>query len=127
MGIDFLRVDEVLLIHQDQIERYGGAEGVREPNLLISAVQTPQATFDGTYLHRDLFEMAAAYLYHIARNHPFLDGNKRTATAAAIVFLDFNGVEIDIPDGVVVELVLAVASGSADKAIIAQTLRKHAV
>ncbi|MBL8964925.1 MAG: type II toxin-antitoxin system death-on-curing family toxin [Phycisphaeraceae bacterium] len=126
MDIDFLRVDEVLAIHQDQIERYGGAEGLRDPGLLISAVETARAMFEGAYLHRDLFEMAAAYLYHIARNHPFLDGNKRTAAASALVFLDFNGVEVNMPDEDLVDLVLAVAGGTADKATVAGSLRTYA-
>lgn len=127
MQIDFLRVDEVLAIHQDQIERYGGGEGLRDPGLLISAVEMPRATFDSAFLHRHLFEMAAAYLFHLVQNHPFVDGNKRTGAATALVFLDLNGVDMNIPDDVLVDLVLAVANGAADKTAIAETLRSHAV
>ncbi len=91
MNPTFLTLDEVLALHEDQITRYGGRRGVRDLGLLISALGTPSATFDGRFLHDDLFEMAAAYLYHLARNHPFVDGNKRTAFAAALVFLWING------------------------------------
>lgn len=71
---EFLRLDDLLEIHRDQIERYGGVLGARDIGLLQSAIAQPCATFAGNYLHADLFEMAAAYLFHIARNHPFIDG-----------------------------------------------------
>jgi len=127
MDPEFLRVDDVLQIHQDQIERYGGSPDLRDPGLLTSAVDTPRATFDGRHLHRDLFEMAAAYLYHIVQNHPFVDGNKRTGAAAALVFLDLNGIEMEIDDGALVDLVLAVAQGQIAKPEVAAFLRTHAV
>lgn len=123
----FLRVDDVLQIHQDQIERYGGSPDLRDPGLLTSAVDTPRATFDGSNLHGDLFEMAAAYLFHIVRNHPFVDGNKRTGAAAALVFLDLNGIEMDIDDAELVDHVLAVAEGEVPKAEVAAFLRTRAV
>ena len=126
MSPEFLRVDEVLRIHEDQIERYGGDGAIRDPGLLLSAVAMPRASFGGEALHRDLFEIAAAYLFHLAQNHPFVDGNKRTATAAALVFLDMNGVEIEADEDALVELVLAVARGEADKARIAEFFRRHA-
>ena len=123
----FLHIDEVLRIHEDQIERYGGSPDLRDSGLLTSAVETPRATFGGQFLHGDLFEMAAAYLFHIVQNHPFVDGNKRTGTAAALVFLDLNGIEMEIDDGTLVEHVLAVAQGQIAKAEVADFLRKHAV
>lgn len=122
---DFLRVDEILRIHEDQIERYGGSPDLRDAGLLMSAVETPRATFDSTPLHADLFEMAAAYLFHIVQNHPFVDGNKRTGAVAAIVFLELNGVEIEVEDDALVELVLAVAKGEVGKAEVAAFLRQH--
>lgn len=88
MQPEFLDIHDVLRIHEDQIERYGGSAGLRDPGLLASAVETPRSTFDGKLLHDDLFEIAAAYLFHIVNNHPFVDGNKRTGTAAALIFLD---------------------------------------
>ena len=88
----FLTLVEVVTILQDQITRYGGEYGIRDMGLLSSAIAVPQATFAGERLHTDLFEMAAAYAFHICQNHPFLDGNKRVGLAAALVFLDLNGV-----------------------------------
>jgi len=69
MSPDFLTVEDVLAIHADQIERYGGDPGIRDAGLLQSALAVPQATFDGELLHRDLFEMAGAYLFHLVRDH----------------------------------------------------------
>lgn len=73
----FLNIDHTMRLHRSLIETYGGSEGVRDVGLLHSALAMPQASFGGEFLHRDLFEMAAAYLYHIVQNHPFIDGNKR--------------------------------------------------
>jgi len=126
MPPEFLRMDEILRIHQDQIEHYGGDPSIRDAGLLLSAVAMPRASFGGEALHQDLFEIAAAYLFHLARNHPFVDGNKRTATVAALVFLEINGVEIDADEDALVELVMAVASGKADKTQIAGFFRRHA-
>ncbi len=91
----FLTLEEVLKIHENQIDCYGGSHGVRDQGLLQSAIAQPEASFGGDYLHKDVFEMAAAYLYHVVENHPFVDGNKRAGTAAALVFLELNGVELD--------------------------------
>jgi death-on-curing protein len=88
---EFLSVADVLEIHEEQILAYGGIRGIRDNGLLESAVMMPQASFGGEYLHNGLFEMAAAYAFHIAENQPFLDGNKRTALVACLVFLDING------------------------------------
>jgi death-on-curing protein len=99
---------------------------VRELGLLESAVSQPRATFHGEFLHKDLFEMAAAYLFHLVQNHPFLDGNKRSGVVAAIVFLDFNGIEIQAPKGSLYDLTIAVATGQADKRRIAKFFRTMA-
>ena len=82
----FLSVADALELHDLQLEAYGGATGIRAPDLLESAIMTPQASFGGQYVHNGIFEMAAAYAFHIAENQPFVDGNKRTALAAALVF-----------------------------------------
>ena len=119
----FLDLSEVLEIHQDQITRYGGDPGLRDLELLKSASGMPMATFGGTFLHSDLFEMAAAYLFHIVRNHPFVDGNKRTGAAAALVFLILNGQELDAPPDDLAEMVLAVARGPLVKSDAAVFLR----
>src|SRR4030042_6190297 len=87
----FLTLAEVIEIHNDQIQRYGGKAGIGDLNLLSSAISMPYASFSGTFLHAGIYEMAAAYAFHISQNHPFVDGNKRTALAAALVFLEMNG------------------------------------
>jgi death-on-curing protein len=125
MQPDFLELAEVLYIHADQIDRYGGDPSIRDAGLLESAVAMPRATFGGEFLHRDLFEMAAAYLFHIVQNHPFVDGNKRTGTASALVFLDMNGISMDANEDALVALVLDVAQGRGDKARIAEFFRVH--
>jgi len=123
---DFLSVEDMHTLHADQVDLYGGEHGMRDQGLLESAVAQPQASFGGTLLHEFPFEMAAAYLYHIVQDHPFLDGNKRTGAVAALVFLDINGVEIDAPKGSLYDLTMAVATGEAGKAEIAQFFRSHA-
>jgi death on curing protein len=120
----FLNLAEVLEIHRDQIVRYGGTAGIRDLELLKSALGLPAATFDGDFLHVDIYEMAAAYLFHIVKNHPFIDGNKRTATVAALVFLILNGYSFQAPENELVKAVLAVASGKMSKAELALFFRK---
>lgn len=124
--IDFLSLDDVLFAHLDQIQRYGGDPGVRDGGLLESAIAQPQATVGGQWLHAFPFEMAAAYLYHLVQNHPFVDGNKRTGAVAALLFLDLNGVEITAPRGALYDLTMAVANGEAGKPEIAEFFRAHA-
>ena len=88
----FLSLDNALRIHDDSIMNDGGMAGVRDLGLLESAIAMPQAMFDGEYLHRGLAAMAAALLYHLCQNHPFIDGNKRVAAFSAVLFLAVNGV-----------------------------------
>jgi death on curing protein len=106
MKLRFLTMGEVLLILQDQIRRYGGAYGVRDPELLSSALGMPMTSFEGKYLHKDLYEQAAAYAFHLCPNHPFMDGNKRTALASVLVFLSLNGYSYD-SEGILEELTAA--------------------
>ena len=122
----FLDVDDVIELHATQLEVYGGAAGLRDRGLLESAVAQPQGSFDGQLLHSDIFEMAAAYLFHIVQNHPFVDGNKRTGLIAALVFLDLNDVEIDAPKGSLHDLTLRVACSQANKSDIADFFRRLA-
>jgi death on curing protein len=122
----FLSLVEVLDIHCDQIERYGGTLGVRDVTLLESVLAAPQSGFGDQYLHGDLFEMASAYLFHVVQNHPFLDGNKRVGTAAALTFLELNGVETKIPNQALVATVLAVAQGKMEKSALEDFFRTHA-
>ena len=85
-----LSIETVVEIHAEAIKQFGGLGGVRDENLLASAVLAPQSTFGGKSPYHDLVEIAAAYLFYICNNHPFLDGNKRTALAACLVFLENN-------------------------------------
>ena len=122
----FLTLDELLALHADQIARYGGRAGVRDLGLLKSALAMPQASFEGVFLHPTVHEMAAAYLFHLAQNHPFVDGNKRAALVAAIAFLGLNRLGLEAPDAGMVDLVVSVASGKASKAKVAVFLERHA-
>jgi death on curing protein len=115
----FLTLDQVLGLHDDQIRLFGGSGGIRDLGLLQSAIGNAEATFGGQFLHETPFEMAAAYLYGICRNHPFIDGNKRTAADAALTFLDLNGIEIGATEDDLYDLVLAVAEGRISKAVVA--------
>lgn len=122
---EFLSLDEILEIHRDQISRYGGAPGLREAGLLQSAIAQPRVMFGGQYLHADLFEMAAAYLFHIVKNHSFIDGNKRVGAVAAIVFLELNGLEVNASEDEYEQLVLQIAQGTGDKQAAASFFRAH--
>lgn len=115
----FLTLDEVLALHADQIERYGGSPGLRDAGLLESALAAPQATFDGAYLHPSPSEMAGAHLFHLVKNHPFVDGNKRIGLATALAFLGLNDLWLDADPDALADLVVAVAAGAADKAEVA--------
>jgi death-on-curing protein len=88
-----LSIDTVREIRAEAIKQFGGLNGVRDESLLASAVLTPQSSFGGKSPYADIVEVAAAYLFYICNNHPFLDGNKRTAMMAAIVFLRLNGIK----------------------------------
>jgi death-on-curing protein len=111
----FLSLDEVLEIHEQQIDRYGGSAGLRDAAGLESAVATPQATYGGVFLHTSVPAMAAAYLFHLCQNHAFIDGNKRVGANAAITFLLLNDWEPLFDERELVELVLSVASGGLGK------------
>lgn len=124
-GPVFLGLDDVLAIHRDQIERYGGSMGVRDLRRLESALAMPQAGAGGQDYHADLFEVAAAYLFHIVKNHPFVDGNKRTGAMAAHTFLKLNGLTLEASNQGFEKVVLSVATGKMGKAAAAEFFRKH--
>ena len=119
----FLSLSEVLEIHQNQVARYGGAAGIRDMELLKSALGIPSATFGGRFLHTDIHEMAAAYLFHLVKDHPFIDGNKRVGAVTALVFFELNGFDFDAPEDDFTEMVLAVARGELGKADVAVFIR----
>ena len=101
MSFDYIRVDDILAIHADQIARYGDGEGIRDPGLLEAALFRPQAGYYPT-----LIEEAAALWESLSQNHPFVDGNKRTAFAATYVFLAINGLDITATDDEAQDFVL---------------------
>jgi death-on-curing protein len=119
---NFLTLDEVLLLHADQIASFGGTDGLRDRGLLESALAQPQATFGGEFLHPTLADQAAAYLYHLSRNHPFVDGNKRTAFAVMDTFLEANGQRLTLTNDDAYGLVMQVAQGQLDKPAVASIL-----
>ncbi len=123
-SIRFLTLSDILLIHSDQIRNYGGLTGVRDLSLLSSALAMPESSFEGKYLHDDIIVMAAAYGYHICQNHPFIDGNKRTALASALVFLDLNGTELDDPQGRLYTAMMLVAGSKKGKSYLTNILRE---
>lgn len=122
--IVFLTLAEVVEIHADQIQRYGGSDGVRDVSLLSSAVAMPYASFSDLFLHADILEMAAAYAFHICRNHPFIDGNKRTALASALVFLELNGISISDPKRKLYDAMISITAGHLNKPELAKILRE---
>ena len=114
-GARFLTTEQVLEIHREMMDRYGGEGAIRNLGLIDSAVAMARQTFGGKYLHPSIPAMAAAYLYHLCSNHGFVDGNKRTAAAAALVFLDANRLELALTLGELEHLTVDVASSRLDK------------
>ncbi|MFI5011904.1 MAG: type II toxin-antitoxin system death-on-curing family toxin [Hyphomicrobiales bacterium] len=109
----WLDLDIVLDIHAEQLALFGGKDGLRDAGLLQSALARPQNKF--TYAENDLAPLAAAYAFGIARNHAFIDGNKRAAFAALIVFLGLNGVEFLVEEAQATAMMLALAAGEVDE------------
>ena len=124
MDFRFLSVEDVIELHEMQLESYGGATGLRDQGLLESAVMMAQASFAGEYVHKDIFEMAAAYAFHIAENQPFVDGNKRTALASALVFLDWQQIEINDPREELYNAMIGLAQKTLDKTGLAALFLK---
>lgn len=118
-----LTVEIVREIHAEAIVRFGGSDGVREPALLESAIAAPQATIGGRSPFRDLAEVAGAYLFYLCRNHPFIDGNKRTALGACLVFLRLNGMDPQPDSSKWEDLTLAVAASQIDREETTRRLR----
>lgn len=125
MSICYLTLDEVLVLHDDQLMRYGGQSGIRDMGLLQSALAMPQAGYNGTLLHPTLPEQAAAYLFHLSENQAFVDGNKRVGVAAAFMFLWFNGLELTIPDRELYDMAMAISRKQATKADAAVLIARN--
>jgi death-on-curing protein len=116
----FLTIERVIAIHDYMIMNYGGLNGIRDVGLLASAIEMPKATMFGEYLHPSIYDKAAAYLYHIIGNHPFIDANKRTGSASALIFLDMNNIELSVNEAELEELVVRTAQGQTEKAEISK-------
>lgn len=123
----FLRFEDVLAIHRRMIDEFGGNPQVRDFGLLEAAVGMPAATFGGEFLQGDVPAMAAAYLFHLCKNHSFVDGNKRTALVASEVFLDLNGWRLMATNRELLRLALEVAAGERSKADAIAFFRARAV
>lgn len=119
----WLDLDIVLDVQAEQLALFGGAEGLRDPGLLESALARPRNKF--AYGETDLAELAAAYGFGIARNHPFVDGNKRSAFAAIIVFLGLNGVDFDVPAVEATAMITALAAGEVGEEGLARWIRDN--
>ncbi len=123
----FLAVDHVLAIHRRMIEEFGGDAAVRDHGLLESAVMMPAAQFGGKFLHGGIPAMAAAYVFHLCKNHPFADGNKRTALSSAEMFVLLNDMRLAATNKELEELTLGVADGRISKEETLAFFRRHVV
>jgi death-on-curing protein len=115
MTTKFLIIDQVIEIHDTFLQLYGGLAGIRDHGLLASAVEMPRVTMFGEDLHKTICDKAAAYLYHIVKNHPFNDGNKRSGAGSALMFLRINGIDPKYDNDAYVQMVVDVAEGKIDK------------
>ena len=123
--MEYLTIEEVILLHSRLIQRTGGAGGVRDLSLLESALARPQASFGGDDLYPDLWSKSAALMHSLSQNHPFVDGNKRTAVAAIGVFLELNGYELTASNEAALAFTRRVATGKMELEDIAAWLKVH--
>jgi death on curing protein len=123
----FLTPEQVLFIHSRLIQETGGAHGVRDLSMLLSALGRPETTFDGNELYVDVFSKGAALLDSLIRNHPFLDGNKRTAITATGLFLRLNGYSLTVDNDEMVRFTLACAQAQVSLEKISAWLEKHSL
>jgi len=123
----FIEKQDVLSIHSKQINLYGGLPGIRDEGLLESAISQPQATFGEEFLHPTIFEQAAAYLFHIANNHAFVDGNKRTAFDVMVTFLNLNDYELNMTLKEAEELTIQVSDNKVSKQELIEVLKNHII
>lgn len=124
-SLKFLTVTRVLAIHDQMVKRFGGMGGLRDLGLVESAVARPQSTFDGEYLYKNIFDQAAALLQSLLKNHPFVDGNKRTALTSAAIFLKQNGVNLKNSHKEEVEFAVRVDNKNLTLEEISEWLKNH--
>jgi len=125
MPLHFIPKDVVLIIHADLLQRYGGEPGLRDEGLLDSALAQPMMTFNGKHTHKTLFDKAAAYGFHVCKNHPFVDGNKRVAFVLMDIFLQKNCWDITSPEEEAYAMMMDLASGKLQKSQLATWLKEH--
>jgi death on curing protein len=123
--IKFLSEEDVIAIHRNTIQTEGGGDGVRDIGLMHAAVSMPRQSFAGEYLHPDIPSMAAAYHFHLAQNHPFVDGNKRVSIAGALLFLRANGYAVNATEDDLYDITIRVASGQIDKRALTNWCRER--
>ena len=125
MPVHFVPEEIVFTIHTDLLQRYGGRAGIRDRNLLESAIAQPKVTVGGKYAHKTIFDKAAAYGFHVCMNHPFVDGNKRVAFALMDIFLQKNGWEIISQEEEAYSMMMSLASGKFTKTELSVWLKAH--
>ena len=113
--IEYLTIEQVIELHDEMLKRYGGLPGIRDKNLLWSAIDAPKAAMFGQEMYPSVYEKAAAYLYHLVCNHPFNDANKRTAYAVTLIFLEINNTKQIFKKEDLENLVIEVAKGKETK------------
>lgn len=121
--IKYLSIDESIEVHNSLVATYGGLQGIREHNLLESALAMPMTAMFNKDMYPSIFDKAACYLFFIATNHPFVDGNKRTATSCCLLFLQFNDIKLSYKEDELIEFVVDIAQGKIDKVEISKYLR----
>jgi death-on-curing protein len=124
-NINFIPKDVILHFHEQLIQLYGGSLGIRNEQLLDSALEQPKTTFNGSYLHDNIFKMAAAYGFHLCKNHPFIDGNKRVALAAMDTFLQNNGYEISASEKETYKIIIELSAENLSKSELTQWLKQN--
>ncbi len=125
MATRFIPNRIVSTIHSDLLQRYGGRPGLRDPGLLDSALAQPKMTVGGKFVHKTLFDKAAAYGFHVCKNHPFVDGNKRVAFVLMDIFLQKNGWEVTSNEEEAYSMMISLASGRLSKAHLSKWLKEH--
>ncbi len=123
----FLTIDEVLNFHDVLISEFGGSFGVRSQELLDSALAQPQSVFAGRFLHEDIFIMASVYAYHIIKNHPFIDGNKRTGIVVALSFLEINGYMVNFSQKDLYQITIDIATSKLSKEKLAHIFKNAVI
>lgn len=122
-----LTKEQILLLHSQLIENFGGSSDIRDEALLDSAINTPFQTYDGEELYPTLLDKASRLCFGLVKNHPFVDGNKRIRTHAMLVFLAINGIDLEYSDIELIELILSVASGTQSDSDILRWLQQHII